>query len=96
MKLLMEGKRMRREKRKAQIYDSKYGNDHENDNHDQEMETDYDDDYDDGFESLFQYEDLDFEDERSELPSNRLNGVFWTTSNADIINDADGGHIEPW
>lgn len=96
MKLLMEGKRMRREKRKAQIYDRKYGNDHENNNHDHEMETDYDDDYDDGFESLFQYEDLDFEDESSEPSRNRSNGDFWTTNNANSINDADGGHIEPW
>lgn len=97
MKLLMEGKRMRREKRKAQIYDSRYGNDHENHSHDHEMETDYDDDYEDGFESLFQYEDLDFEDEESDLPSNRSNGDFWTTNNAaDIINGENGGHIEPW
>ncbi|XP_038904265.1 protein WHAT'S THIS FACTOR 1, chloroplastic [Benincasa hispida] len=96
MKLLMEGKRMRQEKKKARKYDSKYGNEHKNDNHDHEMETDFDDDYDDGFESLFQYEDLDFEDERSDLPSNWLNGDFWITNNVDIINDADGGRIEPW
>ncbi|KAL4023965.1 hypothetical protein IC575_017735 [Cucumis melo] len=96
MALLKEGKRMRREKKKAQIYDSKYGNDHENNNHDHEMENDYDDNYDDGFESLFQYEDLDFEDENSGVPSIWSNGDFWTTNNVDISNDTDGSHIEPW
>lgn len=96
MKLVREGKRMRREKRKAQIYDSKYGNYHEDNNHDYEVETDYDDDYDDGFESLFEFEDSDFENESDDLLSNRSNGDFWTTINADIIDDADGGHIEPW
>ncbi|MFQ6627940.1 hypothetical protein Gotur_007758 [Gossypium turneri] len=95
MALVAEGKRIRREKRKARINGTILDDCDNNDNVEVE-DGDYDDgDYDDGFENLFDSEDSDLEydfhdddNESSMLYANGGNAVFWTGD--------DNGDSEPW
>ncbi|KAK8307950.1 hypothetical protein V6Z11_D02G021000 [Gossypium hirsutum] len=95
MALVAEGKRIRREKRKARINGTILDDCDNNDNVEVE-DGDYDDgDYDDGFENLFYSEDSDLEydfhdddNESSMLYANGGNAVFWTGD--------DNGDSEPW
>ncbi|XP_021291912.1 protein ROOT PRIMORDIUM DEFECTIVE 1 isoform X1 [Herrania umbratica] len=99
MALVAEGKRMRRERRKASINSVIVGDYDDNEN-------DEDAYYDDGFEDLFDSEDsdldYDFDDdsnESNELSVNGGNGEFWTAdvSLASYKNSGDeGGDSEPW
>ncbi|KAM6581683.1 hypothetical protein CsatA_005457 [Cannabis sativa] len=99
MKLVIEGKRMRRDRRRARksgidICDS---NDDKHDEDDGDSEDD--DDYGDGFENLFESEDSVFEDgrnESNEVVSYRDNAEFWSTYLGNYPNDEDERSLEPW
>lgn len=97
MELVREGKRMRRDRRKAWINNTDL---HEcNDDRDDGFEVDENEvGYDDGFENLFEsgFSDLvDGDEESSELLSYRENAEFWTTD-ADSSKGLVGGPMEPW
>lgn len=98
MELVREGKRMRRERKKAWINNTDIGvcNDEQDDGFEV---NDNGDDYDDGFENLFDDDDDDInynEDESSELLSYRDNAEFWTTDADSFSNILDRGPTEPW
>ncbi|XVE81180.1 hypothetical protein DITRI_Ditri15bG0042100 [Diplodiscus trichospermus] len=106
MALVAEGKRLRRERRKASIYGTIVGA-CDNKHNDEDAGYDYDDgDYDDGFENLFDSEDSDLDydfrdddNESSELYANGGNGEFWTADVplASCKNSGDeSGDSEPW
>ncbi|PON82386.1 Plant organelle RNA recognition domain containing protein [Trema orientale] len=100
MQLVREGKRMRRERKKAWINDIEIGD--TNDDRDDEYKEDdhYDDeDDDDGFENLFEskYSYLDADhDESGELLSYRDNAEFWTTYLESFPNEHEERSMEPW
>ncbi|KAH7521001.1 hypothetical protein FEM48_Zijuj08G0205200 [Ziziphus jujuba var. spinosa] len=99
MELVREGKRMRRERKKAWINNTDIGEC--NDEKDDDYEADgYNDDYDDGLENLFESEYSDLEDdddeESSVLLSYRDNAEFWAADAASFSNILDGGPMEPW
>ncbi|KAK8571561.1 hypothetical protein V6N13_047230 [Hibiscus sabdariffa] len=105
MALVAEGKRIRREKRKARIYGTIDGNCDKNDNIEIEDVSDDDDgDYDDGFENLFDTEDsdldYDFHDdddsESSMLYANGGNAEFWTADVPYRNSGDDNKDSEPW
>ncbi|KAL5543160.1 hypothetical protein UlMin_010870 [Ulmus minor] len=103
MKLVREGKRMKRERRKALINDTEIGscnnNRDDDDDDDDTYDDDYDEDYDDGFENLFESEYSDLEDNRDEsskLLSYRDNAEFWTAYQECSSDSLDRQHMEPW
>lgn len=107
MQLIREGKRMRRERRRARINGIEIGdcNDvrddeyKDGDNDAEDEDEDDDDDYDDGFENLFKSEYPDFEDdhdESNELLSYRENAEFWTTYLGSFPCDQEVRSVEPW
>ncbi|XVF29256.1 hypothetical protein REPUB_Repub15cG0105400 [Reevesia pubescens] len=105
MALVAEGKKIRRERRKASI-NGTIVDDCDNNDNDEDADYDYDNgDYDDGFENLFDSEDSDLDEfhdddnESSELYANGGNGEFWTADVplASYKNSGDeGGDSEPW
>lgn len=99
MELVRESKRLRRERRKAHINNTRIDGCNAGNNEDDDYE-DEDDDYDDGFQDLFDSDDLDLDDDdgdkKSETLNYRENGEFWTV---DAYSDHDGRdeqHLEPW
>lgn len=106
MALVAEGKRIRRERRKARIYGT-IADEHDNKVKDADTDADYDydydydgDDYDDGFESLFDSEDsdldYDFDDDGNESTELLGNGEFWTADASYKNSGEEGGDSEPW
>ena len=101
MELVREGKRMRREKRKA--WKNNYVIDNSNNGDDDDYEVDNnDDDHDDELDDLFEFEDSDLDgiddddyDESNESSGHLANEAFWTTDAA-FLDDVDGANFEPW
>ncbi|KAG6667569.1 protein WHAT'S THIS FACTOR 1, chloroplastic [Carya illinoinensis] len=99
MALVREGKRMRREKRKARIYNHAAGDGDDGDAYEVDNS---DDDHDDYLDDLFEYEDpyLDYDvtdgDETNESFGAMENGVFWTADSTSLLNDVDVANFEPW
>lgn len=97
MALVAEGKRIRRERRKARIYGT-IADEHDNKVKDADTDADYD--YDDGFESLFDSEDsdldYDFDDDGNESTELLGNGEFWTADASYKNSGEEGGDSEPW
>ncbi|KAL4271668.1 hypothetical protein GQ457_13G028520 [Hibiscus cannabinus] len=107
MALVAEGKRIRREKRKARIYGTINDDCDNNDNIEiEDVNDDGDGDYDDGFENLFDTEDsdldYDFHDdddddsESSMLYANGGNAEFWTADVPYRSSGDDNRDSEPW
>lgn len=98
MELVREGKRARRERRKAWVSNTTIGEC--NDDRDDDFEVDENDaDYDDGFENLFdsEFSDLEDDDEDSnELLSYRENAEFWTSDADSFSHGLDRRPMEPW
>lgn len=98
MELVREGKRIRREKRRARTNTAEV--DDFNDTIVNFCETDDDyDNYDDGFENLIESECSDLEDdhdENGELLSYRENAVFWTADVEPFLNGHAEQSLEPW
>ncbi|XP_062107849.1 protein WHAT'S THIS FACTOR 1, chloroplastic [Humulus lupulus] len=103
MKLVIEGKRMRRDRRRArwrgiEICDSN-DDKHDEDHGDDDDDDDCGDEDGDGFENLFESENSiieDGHDESSELLSYRENAEFWSTYLGSYPNDEDKRSLEPW
>ncbi|PON63972.1 Plant organelle RNA recognition domain containing protein [Parasponia andersonii] len=103
MQLVREGKRMRRERKRAWINGTEIGDtnddqddEYKEDDHNDDEDDDYDDD---GFENLFEskYSDLDDDhDESSELSSYRDNAEFWTTHLGSFPSEQQERSLEPW
>ena len=97
LELVREGKRLRRERKKAGISNTSIGgptDERHGDDDDDEAE-----DYDDGFENLFELDCSDLEDyqaESSELLSYRDNAEFWTAHTESFPSDYDRQSSEPW
>ncbi|PRQ38154.1 putative plant organelle RNA recognition domain-containing protein [Rosa chinensis] len=94
MELVRESKRLRKERRKARLNNTRI-DDCNGDNSD----DDDDDYYDDGFLDLFESEDLyldDIGDDKSETLNYRQNGEFWTADAYSDVEGRDGQHLEPW
>ncbi|KAB1213441.1 Protein ROOT PRIMORDIUM DEFECTIVE 1 [Morella rubra] len=100
--LVREGKKMRRERRKARIHNYATVNSGGGDDDGYEGDN-YDEDYGDELDDLFEDEgsDLDCditddEDETNESLGQIENGVFWTADSASLHNDTNGANMEPW
>lgn len=100
MELIKEGKKMRRERRKQNIYGTFIDecSDDEVDDHDDDDDDDNDDD---GFEDLFESADSDLEyhfddDLNFELGNHVENGKLWTADVSSDLMDKDGHRITPW
>ncbi|KAM7277151.1 hypothetical protein ACFE04_019017 [Oxalis oulophora] len=93
MKLVREGKMMRREKRKLKNFRSNTNGQVDHSTTDDNEE----DDYDDGFEDLFENDDSGleylFQDDMEEVNGNEHNGEFWR---ADVSTVEGRVSAEPW
>lgn len=103
MALVREGKRLRREKRKARLSPCSIGESRtyvlEDDNGTLGLSEE---DYDDGFENLFDSFDSDMEDygdfevnERDEMLEQEARGEFWVADCGSTLGGA-GRHLESW
>lgn len=99
MELVREGKRTRRERRRAYKYNIDNGDNIGATSDDYETDDNISDDN-DGFENLFdsEYSDMEYDDDddSSELVSFRQNSEFWTTDVDSLSDSIDGHHFEPW
>lgn len=100
MELVREAKRMRRERRKGNMYNNDTG---DSDDVGIKEFVDNDDDFDDGFENVFESEDLgldyDFIDdtnECSDFGGYGENSEFWTADASSVGASEERGSKEPW
>ncbi|KAM5569831.1 protein WHAT'S THIS FACTOR 1 [Rosa sericea] len=99
MELVRESKRLRKERRKARLNNTRIHDCNGDNSDDEDDDDDDDDDYDDGFQDLFESEDLyldDIGDDKSETLNYRENGEFWTADAYSDVEGRDGQHLEPW
>ncbi|KAK6156478.1 hypothetical protein DH2020_010726 [Rehmannia glutinosa] len=101
MKLVSEGKRLRREKRKEYVYGECDVIKNDAQTLENQVDYEYYDDCEDGLDDLFQFEDysseddMDGDDESSDLTMCQEKGDYWTAETTPgLKNQSDGS--EPW